>query len=261
MLTNEKKKQYDLEYAKKNLKRIPLDVQKEKYEQIKEAAQRVGTGVNTYIKESIDLRMATSLDLEGGRWFAKTFSKDVETLINYVDAHGYLFKDMLFADGSFTCDYISVDYVGNDGNIHEDNEYYLPECFANFSYDCFDFYVTENLNDYMGTFDPIKQSITINTEYLGVEHVILHEMIHLHEYVLERAGSQYREIYFYCLYKELEPQISDLDKRIEEYAHVSNTDEIMKIGGFHSILFLMKSFDLDLKMGYELGTVMGYDYK
>ena len=49
--------QYNLEYAKKNLKRIPLDVQKEKYEEIKAAADRVGETVNGYIKKAIDERM------------------------------------------------------------------------------------------------------------------------------------------------------------------------------------------------------------
>ena len=53
----ENKVKYNLEYAKKNLKRIPLDVQKEKYEEIKAAADRIGETVNGYIKKAIDERM------------------------------------------------------------------------------------------------------------------------------------------------------------------------------------------------------------
>lgn len=53
----ENKVKYNLEYAKKNLKRIPLDVQKEKYEEIKAAADRVGETVNGYIKKAIEERM------------------------------------------------------------------------------------------------------------------------------------------------------------------------------------------------------------
>ena len=53
----ENKVKYNLEYTKKNLKRIPLDVQKEKYEEIKAAADRVGETVNGYIKKAIDERM------------------------------------------------------------------------------------------------------------------------------------------------------------------------------------------------------------
>lgn len=53
----DKKTQYNLEYAKKNLKRIPLDVQKEEYEIIKTAADKAGEKVNSYIKGAIKQRM------------------------------------------------------------------------------------------------------------------------------------------------------------------------------------------------------------
>ena len=54
MPSNEKKLKYDIEYAKRKLKRIPLDVQKEKYEEILAAAEQAGKSVNGYIKEAID---------------------------------------------------------------------------------------------------------------------------------------------------------------------------------------------------------------
>ena len=57
MPTKESKKKYDMNYAKTKLKRIPLDVQKEKYEQIKAAADLTGESVNGYIKKAIDERM------------------------------------------------------------------------------------------------------------------------------------------------------------------------------------------------------------
>ena len=57
MTLTENQKQSRYNYAKKNLKRIPLDVQKEKYEQIKAAAQAAGETVNGYIKTAIDERM------------------------------------------------------------------------------------------------------------------------------------------------------------------------------------------------------------
>ncbi len=57
MPTNENKKQYDMQYAQKNLKRIPLNVQKEKYAEIQKAARTVGESVNGYIKKAIDERM------------------------------------------------------------------------------------------------------------------------------------------------------------------------------------------------------------
>ena len=56
-MSNENKSQYDMQYAKNNLKRIPLDVRKEKYEQIKAAAEAAGESVNGYIKKAVDLRL------------------------------------------------------------------------------------------------------------------------------------------------------------------------------------------------------------
>lgn len=57
MPTKEDKAKYDMQYAKTKLKRIPLDVQKEKYEKIKAAADAAGEKVNGYIKKAIDERM------------------------------------------------------------------------------------------------------------------------------------------------------------------------------------------------------------
>lgn len=54
------KKQYSMEYAKEHIKRIPLDVQIEKYEEIKKASQKAGETVNGYIKKAIDNRLNSS---------------------------------------------------------------------------------------------------------------------------------------------------------------------------------------------------------
>ena len=57
MPLSESQKQARYNYAKKSLKRIPLDVQKEKYEEIKAAATAAGQSVNGYIKKAVDQRM------------------------------------------------------------------------------------------------------------------------------------------------------------------------------------------------------------
>lgn len=57
MSLTEAQKQARYKYAQKSLKRIPLDVQKEKYEEIKAAADVAGESVNGYIKVAIDQRM------------------------------------------------------------------------------------------------------------------------------------------------------------------------------------------------------------
>ena len=57
-LANKTKSEYDMQYAKQNLKRIPLNVKKEKYEEIQTAATAAGESVNGYIKKAIDARLS-----------------------------------------------------------------------------------------------------------------------------------------------------------------------------------------------------------
>lgn len=57
MPISEKRRETMMEYARKNLKRIPLDVQKDSYEQIKAHAEARGESVNGFIKRAIDEAM------------------------------------------------------------------------------------------------------------------------------------------------------------------------------------------------------------
>ena len=57
MPITEKRKETMMEYARKNLKRIPLDVQKEHYEKIKAHAEERGETINGFIKRAIDEAM------------------------------------------------------------------------------------------------------------------------------------------------------------------------------------------------------------
>ena len=54
---SEEKKKYNMEYAKKNIKRVPLDMLKSDYEKLQAAAAAAGEPVNTYIKKAIADRM------------------------------------------------------------------------------------------------------------------------------------------------------------------------------------------------------------
>ena len=57
MSEHSKKTEYDLKYARDNIHRIPLDVQKDFYKKIKASAESVGESVNGYIKKAIKMRM------------------------------------------------------------------------------------------------------------------------------------------------------------------------------------------------------------
>lgn len=51
------KVKYQIDYAKKNYKRVPLDLTKSKYDEIKAASDKAGETVNGYIKHAIDDRL------------------------------------------------------------------------------------------------------------------------------------------------------------------------------------------------------------
>lgn len=51
--TSAKKMENSINYAKKNYKRVPLDLRIEEYERLKKAADTAGIPVNTFIKDAI----------------------------------------------------------------------------------------------------------------------------------------------------------------------------------------------------------------
>lgn len=56
---NPKYNQQSYEYRKKNLKRVPLDLSIEKYQEVKAKADELGESVNGFIKKAIDDRLKT----------------------------------------------------------------------------------------------------------------------------------------------------------------------------------------------------------
>lgn len=54
MAASAKKKQYDIDYAKSHLKRVPLDLRLDKYAEIKTHADSRAESVNGFIKRAID---------------------------------------------------------------------------------------------------------------------------------------------------------------------------------------------------------------
>lgn len=51
------KQKYNIEYSKKNYKRIPLDVRFEQYDRIVKASKKNNESVNGYIKHAIENRL------------------------------------------------------------------------------------------------------------------------------------------------------------------------------------------------------------
>lgn len=56
--TSDELNQYKQEFAKKNYKRVPLDMPIEDYEQLKAYCDKKGIGVNPFIKQAIKDKMS-----------------------------------------------------------------------------------------------------------------------------------------------------------------------------------------------------------
>lgn len=183
---------------------------------------------------------------------------DTEELLCFADGHKYLFEDMLFEKNSLSGQFIKAEAM-EDGKWHEIADESAVEL-ESFNYGWFDYHIADLDNDIYGFFNPEEQSMTIDTAHADDEATILHEMIHLHEYVLNALPMFYHDSYFWCLYTDLRDKIPDLDERIRDYGHITKEKKLAKMGGVHDLTFLLKSFDIDLCMGYKLGTVFGYGY-
>lgn len=81
------------------------------------------------------------------------------------------------------------------------------------------------------------------------KYIILHEMIHAYEAVLPENFRQFLVLY---LYDRLNKTLGH--KKLWQYIHTDNNILIR----VHSVLFLLKSLELDLRLKYPLGTIYGY---
>lgn len=80
-MTEEERRARFERYRKENLKRIPLDVKKSMYEEIKAHAEFAGVPVNRYIKEALEERMATE---DAKRKKQKTQPKQRKSIEEYL---------------------------------------------------------------------------------------------------------------------------------------------------------------------------------
>lgn len=211
----------------------------------------------SYIYELSELREKLMVD----RCFdwQLTASPDELHLLDKVYSFSDLFDDMIFAKGSSTYDFVKCQVKDTDSNENAWKDYRLtlPDELEYLSYGSFTYHVKE-LGKSNGRFSGEDFSISISPNSIDDDSVILHEMIHLHEFVIDLLPTFFHDAILFCLYKDLSKKLCDLDDRIEAHGHILNSSAIAAIGGTHDILFLLKSFDLDLRKGYKLGTVFGY---
>ena len=173
-----------------------------------------------------------------------------------------LFDDMQFDPDSIVGPYTKVRYQQKGGAL-VDGEIPIPHEIRYFDPQGYSYHMVpvDQMEAY-GQYDFMNRSLTLREDTFGDDTVLLHEMIHMHEHAFLKADSFYREILFLSLYNDLKPKLAqegiDLDAKIFGHANVAEAQRLTIIGGEHSILFYLKSLDLDLKMGYDLGTICGY---
>ena len=168
-----------------------------------------------------------------------------------------LYGDMLFQRGSKSHDLIVCQTDSFDGNGALDIEDDLPPAIDYFTYFWFHPKV-EELEGCNGYFNEAKQEICVSVDRLDDDRTLMHEMIHLHEFVINQLPMYFHDMLYWALYTELRERIPQLDEIITGHAHLLTGTMLYAEGGTHDILFLLKSFDLDMRMGYPLGTVFGY---
>lgn len=133
----------------------------------------------------------------------------------------------------------------------------LPDELGCFSYNWFKIKV-EDLAQYDGCYKSDKQILCVSPKSVDDDIVILHEMIHLHESVVNTLPLYYHDMLYWALYQDLREKIEGLDNAITQHANLLNEWHLHTTGGLHDILFLLKSFDLDIRKEYPFGTIFGY---
>ena len=126
-----------------------------------------------------------------------------------------------------------------------------------------------------------EHTVTVAPEYIEDDETLLHELIHVFEWFYCQENTPYknqrgrmvspcvptfiREALFVSLYNSVKERMKekfpedDLDSRILNHAHYVTGEEITLLGGYHDILFFLKSLDLDLRCGLSLGTICAYN--
>lgn len=207
----------------------------------------------------IDMEMDKYHD-EFVEWM-KNGPPEEKLLYDKVYDFGEFFQDMLFEKGTAPYDLIKCQVRVSDADTEQEewgeDDLLRPDELAYFSYTYFKMKV-EELPGYAGCYNKKEQILCVTPEAVANDVVILHEMIHLHESVINDLPFYFHDVLYWALYQDLRKKIANLDDAISQYAHILNESDLYSRGGLHDVLFLLKSFDLDIRQGYPFGTVLGY---
>lgn len=189
-------------------------------------------------------------------WYWNEASEQEKALYEKVESFGILFWDMLFKNGTCSFELTMVKTKDPDGNWYSAGMDVAEEL-ERFDYSSY-YYRVEDLPYCDAYFNKAERLLCVSPEMLSSDSTILHEMIHLHESVINELPMYLHDMLYWVLYSDLKKKIPQLDEIITQQAHILNESTLYSDGGLHDILFLLKSFDLDIRQGYPLGTVFSY---
>jgi hypothetical protein len=112
------------------------------------------------------------------------------------------------------------------------------------------FNIVEDSVDYGGCCNYLERVIKIPESNKNDKFTLLHEMIHAFEWMLSQECETYKQFLIVELYKKLVLKIPNLNKLM--------LTDIHSIFHIHSVLFMLKSLDLDLRLKRPLGSIYAY---
>ena len=204
-------------------------------------------------------------------WYYHEASADERSLWDKAASMMYdYFEDMLFRKNTIAEPFAKVQTLAPNGDIYsdgyfdgkwEDEVLSLPDEIEYFSADHIRVKIDDSSHKkgmfHIRSEDSIPE-IVIGENYIDDDIVIAHELIHLHETILEEYLPYAHDIVFWALYQDLKTKINNLDEIISRHLSLLNIGDINREGGKHDLLFFVKSLDLDLRLGKEFGAVFGY---
>lgn len=112
--------------------------------------------------------------------------------------------------------------------------------------------------DTFGEYDRRTKTISIAPEHAASD--LCHEMIHHYENELDELSESLRQYLAIKLWQRMYLTIPDLEDRVQAHLEVVGHRDLENVGGQHDVLFLLKSYDIDIQLGLPLGTTFGYGY-
>lgn len=111
---------------------------------------------------------------------------------------------------------------------------------------------------YAGAFSPDTGEIEVDTGSRITVPTIAHELIHLWEYRLRKFDYGYSDLMLIHYWEEFKPEIPNLREVAGSLMVSESHNEISESGGQHGLLFMLKSYDIDRRMGWPFGKTFGY---